>query len=166
MQCIVHLHLAISKWLRYKYIHQVKVNKGSFGAVTHIIYVTHLCLLLLSRQAPPTMPTMSSTPRAPATTPPRNRPTPVALLESLLKVLGLIFSASTAGRVRDIAQKNYCMYVEVAIAVMWKCAITVSVFSVVFTDNSWHLYNICRFKVVESLKQCFIYHMHTNFWDT
>ena len=80
------------------------IHEGSFVAVTHITYVTHLCLLLLSQQAPPTMTPISSTPRAPATTPPRNRPTPVALLESLLKILGLTPSASTAGRVRDIAQ--------------------------------------------------------------
>ena len=83
---------------------QVKVNKGSFELVTYITNVNHLCLLLLSRQAPPTMPPMSSNPRAPATAPPRNRPTAVALLESLHKVLGLTLSASTAGRARDIAQ--------------------------------------------------------------
>ena len=80
------------------------MNTGSFGTVTHITYVTHLCLLLLSRQAPHTMPPMSSTPRAPATTPPRNRPTPVALLESLLTGPGLTLSASTAGKARDIVQ--------------------------------------------------------------
>ena len=47
---------------------------------------------------------MSSTPITPATTPPRNRPTPVALLESLLT--GYTLSASTAkcGLVIDIVQ--------------------------------------------------------------
>ena len=80
------------------------MNEGGFGAVTHITFVTHLCLLLLSRQAPPTMATMSSTPRAPAAKPPKNRPTAVAVIESLLKVVVLTLSASTAGRVRDIAQ--------------------------------------------------------------
>ena len=94
------------------------MNKNGFGAVTHIIYVTHLCLLLLSQQAPPTMPTIRSTPRAPAITPPRNRPTAVALLESLLTDLGLTLSASTAGKARDIALRNYGMYVVVAIVVM------------------------------------------------
>ena len=44
---------------------------------------THLTLLPLSRQAPHTMPSMSRTPRAPATKPPRRRPTAVALLQSL-----------------------------------------------------------------------------------
>ena len=58
---------------------------------------THLCLVLLSLQTPHTMPTMSSTPRAPATTPPRNRPTAVALLESVLagQLQSLLVSAST-----------------------------------------------------------------------
>ena len=59
---------------------------------------THLCLILLSRQPPHTMPAMSSTPRAPATTPLRNRPTAVTLIGSVFA--GQLFaSASTCGRV-------------------------------------------------------------------
>ena len=58
---------------------------------------THLRLVLLSLQAPHTMPTMSSTPRAPVTTPPRYRPTTVALLESVLagQLQSLLVSAPT-----------------------------------------------------------------------
>ena len=55
---------------------------------------THWTLLLLSRQAPHTMPSMSSTPVTPATKPPRRRPTAVALLQSLHT--GWTVSASTA----------------------------------------------------------------------
>ena len=96
------------------------MNIDFFEAVTHTTYVTHLCLLLLSLQTPPTMPTMSSTPRAPVTKPPRNKPIPRALLESLLHTgPGLTFSASTAGRTRALCTNgNYGMYIEVAIAVM------------------------------------------------
>ena len=47
-------------------------------------------MVLISLQAPHTMPTMSSTPRAPATTPPVSRPIVNTLMEP---------SASTRGRV-------------------------------------------------------------------
>ena len=56
----------------------------STEAEANILHMTHLSLVLFSHQAPHTMPSMSSTPRAPATTPLRNRPTAVALLESEL----------------------------------------------------------------------------------
>ena len=130
LSCYVHLHPAICQKT----------------------YMTHLCLLRLSRQAPPTMPPVSSTPRAPATTPPRNRPTPVELLESLLMGPGLTLSASTAGcvRARDNAQMEttVCVYIEVAIMVMWKCTIA----SVSFQLSSLTIpgiHIICRSKVVE-----------------
>ena len=126
------------------------MNEGSFEAVTHITNVTHLwCLILLSRQAPPTMPSMSSTPITPAAKPPRNRPTPVALLESLLKFVGLTPSASTAMRARDLAQMNL-LYVH------WSCycgnvkmCTNRSVFLLsLLTIPSIHI--ICRSKVVGS----------------
>ena len=56
---------------------------------------THLRLVLLSRQAPHTMPTMSSTPRAPAATPPVSRPIVNTLMEP---------SPSTRGRVTITVQ--------------------------------------------------------------
>ena len=44
---------------------------------------THLCLVFLRQHVPHTMPTMSNTPRLPATTPPMIRPTAVPLMESV-----------------------------------------------------------------------------------
>ena len=76
--------------------------------VTHSIHLTHLCLVLLSRQAPTTMPTISSTPRAPATTPPRNRPTAVAVLESVFA--GLSLSNSTGRRMAVTVQTGKRSY--------------------------------------------------------
>ena len=63
-----------------------------------------------SRHTPITMPSISSTPRAPATTPPRNRPTAVTLLESVFA--GQSLSTSTCARVMDTVQTGvrscYC----------------------------------------------------------
>ena len=76
--------------------------------VTHSIRPTHLCLVLLSRHAPATMPTISSTPRAPATTSPRNRPTAVVLLESVFA--GLSLSNSTGRRMAVTVQTGKRSY--------------------------------------------------------
>ena len=95
---VLHTHWVYRKWITAILITQ---SSNSYIRVTeaeaNIVHLTHLYLLLLSLQAPHTMPAMSSTPRAPATTPPRNRPTAVALLESVLA--GLTFSASTGSKV-------------------------------------------------------------------
>ena len=56
----------------------------SMNDIVLVFSWTYLCLILISRQTPHTMPTIiSSTPRAPATTPPRRRPAAVTLIESL-----------------------------------------------------------------------------------
>ena len=124
--------------------------------------MTHLCLLLLSRQAPHTMPTMSSTPRAPATKPPRNRPTPVALLESLLTGPGLTPSASTAGcgRVIDIVQEETTVCVEVAIAMFNQCQFIDCLY---WQFPAIHVPSyICRPEVVGSLAYYIIYRISSS----
>ena len=107
MNAACMLCLLVLLWVHYCESEQhVAVIKPQ-DAVTQTIPQTHSCLVLLRRQAPTTIPTISSTPRTPATTPPRDRPTAVTLMES---------PTSTGGRVTITAQTEiqykscYCSY--------------------------------------------------------